>query len=436
MSVEAMVNANWWQEFGYSASPYLTEALSSEMGDKLLVGRDVEVDALIAQLASGLRVPLLIGANGVGKTSIANVAAYRMGPGKAGGGARYFVIKPLQIRHPFSLEQFEQNLYLEIARALVAESDFLTRKGVKRADIDSLRDALFRPSFKETGFGVSTAIIGISANQSTTPTGSLETVLQLNVLEWLHQCFSGPDGGGVICIIDSLELGGTSTEVRRVLETLRDPFFGAPGLLWVLCGTPAAVEGALSSSVLDGWLAPRWIESLDERLAPELVRRRLEYFGEAGALSPVDEMDFRYIYAVVHSRLRTALALCEDFAWFLHNYPERQATSPDWSKKLRVWLKQLAANSNDRAGDVPDESWDLFDLITDLGADIRSSNPRVVNMDNARQLDETAGPLVQNGLLQRSEMDAGSFMLSVTKAGWLVNFRRNNYEIAGTPGAS
>ncbi len=436
MSVEAMMQANWWKEFGYTESPYLTEALSSERGSKLLVGRDNDVAYLIEQLASNSRVPLLIGDNGVGKTSIANVAAYRMGLGHAGGSAKYFVIKPLQIRHPFSLEQFEQNLYLEIARALVAEHSFLTQKGVNGTVINSLRDALFKPSFTDRGGGVNIGFIGLSASQSTTLNSSVETILKLNVLDWLHKCFSGPDGGGVICIIDSLELGGTPTEVRRVLETLRDPFFDATGLLWVLCGTPAAVEGALTSSVLDGRLAPRRIESVDQDLAPELVRRRLNYFGGTGALPPVDEKGFRYIYAVVHSRLRTALGLCEEFAWFLYSNRKRRATSQDWSKTSEIWLKQLAADSIDRPTDVPKESWDLFDLITDLGADIRSSNPKVVNMDNVRQLDETAGPLVQKGLLQRTEMDAGGFMLSVTKAGWLVNFRRNNYEISGTPGAS
>ena len=435
MSVEAMVQASWWNEFGYSESPYLTEALSSERGSKLLVGRDVEVAELMEQLASRSRVPLLIGDNGVGKTSIANVAAYRLGQKNAGGGARYFVINPLQIRHPFDPEQFEQNLILEIARALVAEKDFLVQKGVKKADINDLRDALNRPSFSERGGGVDILGSGFSVTQSSTPNSSLETVLKGNVFEWLRKCFNGPDGGGVICIIDSLELGGTSTEVRQVLESLRDPFFAATGLLWVLCGTPAAVEGAMSSRVLDGRLASRRIESVDERLAPELVKRRLEYFGGVGAQPPVDEKGFRKIYAVVHSQLRTALGLCEDFAWFLHNNPERRAAPQDWSNILGIWLIQLAANSIDRPTDVPEESWDLFELIAELGVDIRSINPRVVNMDNARQLDETAGPLVQKGLLLKSEMDAGGFMLSVTRAGWLVNFRRNEYIIPGSPGA-
>src|SRR4051812_25651009 len=65
MSVEAMVQAIWWNEFGFSESPYLTQALSSERGSKLLVGRDAEVGELIEQLASRSRVPLLIGDNGV-----------------------------------------------------------------------------------------------------------------------------------------------------------------------------------------------------------------------------------------------------------------------------------------------------------------------------------------------------------------------------------
>lgn len=74
-----MMGNDWLSEFGFKKNPYDTMALaSSEEGNQLLVGRDDEVNFLTQQLISSSMIPLLYGENGVGKSSIANVAAYRL----------------------------------------------------------------------------------------------------------------------------------------------------------------------------------------------------------------------------------------------------------------------------------------------------------------------------------------------------------------------
>lgn len=81
---------NWLSEFGFVKNPYDTMALSSEEGDKLLVGREREVDFLTQQLTSSSMIPLLYGENGVGKSSIANVVAYRLSQKYNQGDKRFF----------------------------------------------------------------------------------------------------------------------------------------------------------------------------------------------------------------------------------------------------------------------------------------------------------------------------------------------------------
>lgn len=81
---------NWLSEFGFVKNPYDTMALSSEEGDKLLVGREREVNFLTQQLTSSSMIPLLYGENGVGKSSIANVVAYRLSQKYNQGDKRFF----------------------------------------------------------------------------------------------------------------------------------------------------------------------------------------------------------------------------------------------------------------------------------------------------------------------------------------------------------
>ena len=89
-----MMGNNWLSEFGFKKNPYDTMALSSsEEGSQLLVGRDDEVNFLTQQLTSSSMIPLLYGENGVGKSSIANVVAYRLSQKYNQGDKRFFFLK-------------------------------------------------------------------------------------------------------------------------------------------------------------------------------------------------------------------------------------------------------------------------------------------------------------------------------------------------------
>ena len=68
-----------YESWGFTQSPFETTSLPpSELGDRLLVGRDNEVNSLIRRITSGNKIATLEGLNGVGKTSVVNVATYRL----------------------------------------------------------------------------------------------------------------------------------------------------------------------------------------------------------------------------------------------------------------------------------------------------------------------------------------------------------------------
>lgn len=109
-----MMGNDWLSEFGFKKNPYDTMALApSEEGNQLLVGRDDEVNFLTQQLISSSMIPLLYGENGVGKSSIANVAAYRLSLEYNQGDKRFFPLKlkSLQGTQLSDLKEFERSIY-------------------------------------------------------------------------------------------------------------------------------------------------------------------------------------------------------------------------------------------------------------------------------------------------------------------------------------
>jgi len=67
-----------WDRLGFSENLYATPPLAgTASGSRLLVGRDAEIDDLREHWASYDTHFSIEGANGVGKTSLVTVAAYR-----------------------------------------------------------------------------------------------------------------------------------------------------------------------------------------------------------------------------------------------------------------------------------------------------------------------------------------------------------------------
>jgi hypothetical protein len=426
-----------WVSFGFSANPYETGPVPlSDDGEFLLVGRDTEVADLSARLAASSTIPVLVGANGVGKTSIVRVAAHRLSRASRNDGPRYLALDPpLQLDGGQGLDRFEQDAYYRLAKVLLDDEEFLVRRSVPKQQIKKLRRWLRDPAASQRAFGVTTPFVGGSLQTSTAPSNSggfKDAGMQMMVGEWLDLCFPDSQSGGVVCLIDNLEILRTSKQAREAVEALRDGLFARNGLRWVLCGTPAVIGGgALFSARMEGRIAPpNRIHPVAAELAPELVTRRLVRFGSPHAYAPVNGTDFRRIYAIVNSRLRSALDLCQEYSLFLHG----QGSRPDDSQRSVALERWLAAKANDFTpgpSDVPSASWRLFDRLSELEGEIRSGEAALLGprFNSIEKLSAAATSLCQTGLLERVEVDEGDYLLQVTTPGWLVAWQRRNFQV-------
>lgn len=420
-----MMGNNWLSEFGFKKNPYDTMALSSsEEGNQLLVGRDDEANFLTQQLTSSSMIPLLYGENGVGKSSIANVVAYRLNQEYNQGDKRYFFLKlrSIQGTQLSDLKEFERSIYQEIIYLLLDNKKFLRERRIKNSEIAKV-DKLTR-QMGNIGGGAGLGFASINIDY--VPNSSAENYLPSIARKWLEKCFSGHYSGGIICVIDNLENSGTPNKVKSIVESLRDTLFTIPGLLWILCGTPTAVDGVRTSRLLQGYIVEKQIYPINENIVPIVVERRIAFYGDENVDPPVDKELFDILYAIVNKQLRVAFMLCQEFAIFLYN--NSVCKSNDRKNEFRTWIDQIAINLPEKEYEVSDESWRLFEKITTLGSDISSTDLELLNLSSVEEFIKWVLPLKVKRLLETIETDDG-FIVRVTKDGWLVNYKRHNYGI-------
>lgn len=85
--------------------------------------------------------------------------------------------------------------------------------------------------------------------------------------------------GGVICILDNLEILNTSQVARERLEALRDDLFSKHGIRWVVCGARGIVRSVADSARLQGRLQePIIILPLDGGAIHDLIKARVDEF--------------------------------------------------------------------------------------------------------------------------------------------------------------
>lgn len=418
-------------DWGFRESPFQTRALSAdEAGSRLLVGRSNELSRFGSLLASPSSAITIEGANGVGKTSLVNVAIYRaMDRYMQSGSGPLFVpaLEALQLVDDTAVEPFLDQVYSLIARTLIQRAREIRQLGWSLPSTNAVEQWLNSPLIDR--WGANLGFLGVQMSTSLNETeGYLRGGFRVEVRDWLRNVFPSTSGGGVVCLIDNLELLRTSAKARQLVEALRDPLFGILGVRWVLCGANGITRSVAGSSRLDGYLhSPIDVLALGEEEAAEMYNSRLQAYSRPGVESylPLTEEDFVWLFDILASNTRSVLKYADGFC--LSQHGARAATDEEKRSKFKEWL-DAESSAHARACDehIGGRAWLVFDQACREGTDFAPGDYERFGFNSQPVMVPHVSALESNGLVVSAidEIDQRRRTISVTPKGWLVHYAR------------
>ena len=198
-------------DLGFRSDPFSTKALLADtQGEELIVDREQEVNKIIRRIKEGDRIPTIEGPNGIGKTSIINVALHRVFE-----QSKLDDIEPMfipcrcsfQLGKDKSVEDFLDEFYLQVALTLIENKEILRAPpGYTKAPIQTgiegyIQSPIIR-SFAAT-------ILGHGGGMNVAPNtgkGWEKVGFRAAIDGWIKLLFPKSESGAVVCVIDNLEI--------------------------------------------------------------------------------------------------------------------------------------------------------------------------------------------------------------------------------------
>lgn len=309
---------NIYQKWGFNKNPFeVTELSSNENDSKLFVGREKELNSFIRRICNPPKCITIEGENGVGKTSLINIGFFeieKLFQKKELRQLYYPCKQKFQLSQEVDSEDFIDEVFYEIAQTFILNSVELGKRGVALPQKDAIDDFLNTYELASMQAGVGVFSLGESIELNSSQAFNRSGFRQL-VNIWLSNLSEHHLGGGVICVLDNLELLKTSKNAKKRFEYLRDKLFNLSGLRWVLSGSSGIIHGVATSPRLSGILySPIIIEGLKIELSEKLFNTRINLNQAThNYYLPIDSNGFRNLLSILGGNIRHALSYTDEY---------------------------------------------------------------------------------------------------------------------------
>jgi hypothetical protein len=422
----------FYNRWNFSDNPFSARALKADaIGDQLFVGRDDELKRVSFRLAAGDSAVCLDGAVGVGKTSLANIAAYRAERAHVLDRTSPLLLpcrESFQVSQSESPDEFRLRVLREVAQTLLDKASAY-RMGLNMEGRENIDSWLNSPLHSQWSVGIPVFNVG-AGNQANESDGYVRSGFMKTVTTWLESIFPDETNGGVVCVLDNLELLETSADARRKIEALRDTLFTIKGLRWILCGAHGILQGIVASQRLVGHLQePVFVPPLALSQAHDVFNARVRTFAvqnEKPTYLPFGDDDFHSLYVIVHRNLRNALAYAGEYCMSVAESGSEPQSRDDKKARFEAWLKNRAVVIRDAVvGQVGPRALQLFrEVIKQFDGEFAPSDCNSLGFKNVQALRPHVKSLEEAGLLQaqKDDTDQRRKSISVTGKGWLVSW--------------
>ncbi|WP_157645239.1 hypothetical protein [Burkholderia ubonensis] len=419
-----------YEQWGFWGNPFQTTSLpADETGERLLVGRQKELQSLERKIVSGPKMATLEGLNGVGKTSVVNVASYRLFRAhvESGEGPLFIACRKIfQLTPGQDAQDFIDAVLMEVAQTLIERRSDVEELTGKSAKTDALNRWLNSTHLHSYQAGIPVLQAG-RTSETNTSAGFERSGFRKLVENILSDVF--PEEGGVVCMIDNLELLQKSDLARAQLEQLRDHLLTMKGLRWVLCGSLGIVYGVVSSPRLEGYVyKPIEIKDVGAENSAEILTSRIANYANnfESAYLPLRPVDFSRLYEVLHGNLRSALSYADDYCEWCFDRVPVPASDSEKEMAFNEWLDEQAESAHLAMRQaLGPRAIEIFAKAVELGGVFSPSDYASFGSESIQALRphirdmEAAGVLVST----QDDGDKRRKTIQVTSKGWLVSLK-------------
>lgn len=426
---------NIYSDWGFNDNPFATVALeANEEGSKLLIGREKEITKISRRIFLRPKAVTIEGYNGVGKTSLVNVAAYKL--------YKKFIdrdIPQLFIPNPtiFQLSpsnpttEFIDKVYYSIGQALVKDYPLVKRLGVLFEHVKAIENYLNTYQLHSLQGG----ILGVSAGESielNTGEAFNKSGYKTIINEWLEILHKKKSG--VICILDNLELVQTSKNAKAQLEFLRDELLTKKGIRWVLCGSSGIILGCASSPRLTGILHnPIEVKGLKkDTLSKEIFNSRFDYYRqkkkhdfdkEKENYLPINDAGFALLLTILNGNIRHALYYSGEFCLWCADNEIKPVEDIQKRKQLLIWLNAYSEKlKNAFQISVSPRGRKFFLKACELDRSFSYGEHELFDFNSTQHMKNYVAELESAELMQsiRTEEDKRRKLINVTPKGLIL----------------
>ncbi|MGE8688767.1 MAG: hypothetical protein ACN6PJ_16610 [Achromobacter sp.] len=431
-----MFENNIYAKWGFTESPFSSKPLlPNKVGESILVGRNAEMQALASRMVNSAAAACLDGPIGAGKTSLANIVVYKGFQNHLEKrGCSPLLIpcgKTFQIKEDESAEEFKLQILLEVAQAL-SDGAAKLQNHIKASDSAALEAWLSDPILMKLGQNAASILRSETGISQGDTHGMSKIAFESYLKKWLERIFPGGESGGVVCIIDNLELLEKSSDARRKIENLRDTLFNMPGIKWIFCGAHGILQGVVTSQRLAGYLQePLSIMPLRLTDAGEIFKRRIEVFRSPDGNStylPLTAEDFHTLYVTLHQNLRTTLSHVEDYCLHVFQHGLRPIADNEKRDSFFSWMqaraKSISVAIKPHAGG---KALSLFYAVAsdaEMKGEFSPGDFEKFGFKSVEAFRPHVRTLEECGLVvaQKDDIDQRRKSISITGKGWLLHW--------------
>lgn len=419
-----------WKDFGFQKNLYDTHPVGGDAkGERLLIGRNNELKSLKNRIENINSVVSIEGPNGVGKTSLVLVAGYQLERETTSKGKNSLILipEPFQFTTEESANDFKRKVYAKIASHFVENEQIYRKRLDLQFNLNPLAVWLESPLL--LNMSLSAGGFGGGGGRSTNDSRGFDLHGFFAIVDRLLLSAFKSDGG-VICVLDNLEILNTSQAARLKLEALRDDLFSKHGLRWVVCGARGIVRSVATSPRLQGRLQePMEVSPLKKSTIVDLIGSRVkEFSSDLESVPPVGAKSFTHLFEILNENLRDALKFSGDFSLWLFENKNYRADSDELHQLFEIWLAEQSDKYMETIS-VPPRAWRLFDAICEQGGAISPSDYEAFDFNSPQNMRGQVAKLETADLVtsELDETDHRRKTINVMAKGWLLRHHRTNY---------